>query len=71
MIIDDNEKFIRLDEVVQKTSLSKSVIYELMDEGNFPPSISLRPRTRAWLFGEVVAWMDARIRERDHRLRGR
>lgn len=71
MITDDNEKFIRIDEVARKTSLSKSVIYALINEGKFPPSVSLRTRTRAWLLGEVVAWMNARIKERDHRLRSR
>ncbi len=65
MIIDPNEQFISLNDVIQKTSLSRSSIYELINKGEFPTPVPIRSRKRAWLLSEVATWMQARLTERD------
>jgi len=67
MLIDPNDKFLKMDDVVRKTSLSRSSIYELMDKKEFPAPVRIRSRKRAWLLSEVTLWMEARLMERDHR----
>ena len=64
-MIDLNEQFISLNDVIQKTSLSRSSIYELMGKGEFPAPVPIRSRKRAWLLSEVTSWMQARLIERD------
>ena len=71
MSIDLNEQFIPLNDVIQKTSLSRSSIYELVGKGEFPSPVPIRRRKRAWLLSEVTTWMETRLTERDHHLRGR
>ena len=57
--------FLRIGKVVDVTGLPPSTVYAMMAEGNFPKSIPLGPRIRAWDADEVRAWQDARIAERD------
>lgn len=65
MIIDKNEKFIRINEVIQKTSLPRATIFAKIKEGKFPAPIPLSSRTRAWSIIEVTEWMEAKKKERD------
>lgn len=60
----DAPKFlIRRKEVERQTSLSRSRIYALMQEGLFPDSVSLGPMSVAWVESEVQEWIAARIAE--------
>jgi prophage regulatory protein len=52
----------RLPEVMQRTGLRRSTIYERMNEGMFPLPLQLGPRMVAWLAGEVLDWIAARPR---------
>lgn len=54
---------IRRKEVERQTSLSRSRIYALMQEGLFPGSVSLGPMSVAWVESEVQEWIAARIAE--------
>ncbi len=47
------------------TGLSRSTIYAYIDKGMFPRQVKLGERCVAWVEEEVVAWLDARITERD------
>jgi prophage regulatory protein len=60
---------IRLKVVVALTGLPVSSIYELMEDGVFPPSVPLSDRRVAWVESEVADWIDARIAERDARIK--
>ncbi len=62
-----NRKLIRIKDVVNITSLSKSYIYEIRDRGLFPASLQLVPggNSIAWVEGEVLDWIESRIKERD------
>jgi prophage regulatory protein len=47
--------------VKAQTGLSRSTIYQLMADGNFPKSIALGPRAVGWLASDIDDWIDARI----------
>ncbi len=55
------KRFLRLREVKQITGLSRSSIYEYMDQGHFPKQIPLGPRTVGWSSSEIYAWVDEKI----------
>ncbi|KCZ96575.1 transcriptional regulator [Hyphomonas polymorpha PS728] len=55
-MIRPSAEFIRLKEVIQMTSLSKSEIYRRIREGRFPHSIRLGHRIAVWKKGDVLAW---------------
>jgi prophage regulatory protein len=54
---------IRRKEVERQTSLSRSRIYALMQEGLFPSSVSLGPMSVAWVESEIQAWIATRLAE--------
>jgi prophage regulatory protein len=58
-------KILRLQEVLNRTGLSKSAIYEQIHQGQFPKQIKIAPRTVGWLESEVNDWLTDRIAERD------
>ena len=62
-----NERLIRIKEVAHQTQLSKSYLYKLSGEGQFPKSLSLVPggKSVAWVESEVQAWIDQRIAQRN------
>lgn len=54
---------IRRKEVERQTSLSRSRIYALMQEGLFPSSVPLGPMSVAWVESEIQEWIAARLAE--------
>ena len=65
-----NKTIWRLPEVMAQTGLSRSTIYELIRQGQFPSQINLGPRAVGWIANEIADWIDARIdesRARGHR----
>ena len=58
-------KLMRLPEVMAKTGLGRSAIYERIAEGTFPKPVALGGRAVAWVSDEIEAWIMARIEERD------
>ncbi|MBP4059562.1 MULTISPECIES: AlpA family transcriptional regulator [unclassified Aeromonas] len=57
-------RFIRVREVIKKTGLSKSSVYDLMAQGLFPQTVRLTGRSVAFIEAEIDAWMAARIAAR-------
>lgn len=55
-------RLIRLKEVLNKTGLSRSALYDFIKKGSFPPAISLGNRSVAWSNLEVDKWIQERIR---------
>ncbi len=53
----------RLPEVMTRTGLSRSTIYELIRQDRFPSQINLGPRAVGWVAAEITDWIDARIDE--------
>lgn len=51
------DHFLRLPEVMARTSLSRRSIYRRMGEGTFPRSVPLGENSVAWRESEIVEWM--------------
>ena len=52
---------LRLKQVIDRTGLSRSGIYQKMSEGDFPTSISLGLRAVGWVEAEIEAWLASKI----------
>ena len=61
--MDLNKSFIRIKEVIELTTLSKSNIYRLIRKNEFPKPIALRGMEKVRLFvkGEVEDWIEKQI----------
>ena len=59
------KKLIKLPKVMAKTGLSRSHLYALAQQGEFPKPIKLSERSSAWVESEVDGWIEERIAERD------
>ena len=51
----------RLPEVMVHTGLSRSTIYHMISESEFPPSINLSVRSVGWIADEIEQWIQDRI----------
>jgi prophage regulatory protein len=60
-VIPSSERFIRRREVQRLTGLSRSSLYRLIAEKDFPPAIQLSSNTVAWLESEINAWILDRV----------
>lgn len=56
-------RFIKLAEVRDLTSLSRTEIYRRIAAGTFPAQIALGRQSVAWIEAEVLAWCSERIAE--------
>jgi prophage regulatory protein len=54
-------KVIRLKQVIDRTGLSRSTIYEMMKAGAFPERVSLGLRSVGWHESEIDKWIAARM----------
>ena len=68
MDIDNEISFIRLPQVLHKTTIPKSTLMEMINEGEFPAPVALSARSRAWVKSEVECWMQERIDKRNKKL---
>lgn len=51
------DSLIRLNEVLKRTGLSKTTLYELIKQGNFPQQVKLG-RTSLWSENEVFHFIE-------------
>jgi prophage regulatory protein len=58
-------RLLRLPEVRQKVGLSRSAIYKLISEGQFPRQISIGPRSVAWCQQDLERWIEERLNPPD------
>jgi len=56
---------LRIGALKQKTGLSTSSIYGLIEEGGFPKPIPLSERRVGWLSDEIDDWISERVAARD------
>jgi prophage regulatory protein len=61
-----HETILRLQTVLSRTGLSKSLIYELIAKDQFPKPIQLGMRAVGWIGSEVDSWIATRIRISRH-----
>ncbi|WP_371374869.1 AlpA family transcriptional regulator [Thalassotalea aquiviva] len=57
-------RFIKLDEVKNLTSLSRSAIYKFMKEDRFPKQVKLSSNCVVWVASEVEDWIMVKIEGR-------
>lgn len=54
------DRMLRREEVEQRTGMSRSTIYRLMREGDFPLPQRVGQRAVRWRESELEAWLAAR-----------
>ncbi|WP_369919966.1 AlpA family phage regulatory protein [Marinomonas polaris] len=54
-------RFLKLQQVMDKTSLCRSSIYNLINAGQFPKNVTVMGRRKAWLESEIEDWMMRKI----------
>lgn len=54
-------KLIKIGEVSNLTTISKSHIYTLARQGKFPKARKLTEHSSVWLESEVLGWMEKRL----------
>ena len=52
---------LRLRQVIARTGLSRSTIYERVQAGEFPAQIALGARAVGWLESDIEAWIAAKV----------
>ena len=52
---------LRLTQVIERTGLKKTKIYELQSEGEFPMRVKITAHAVGWIEHEVQAWLAGRI----------
>jgi len=60
-----NITIIKLPEVKELTTFSRSTIYRLIDEGKFPKQIKLAERSSGWIKQEILDYLNTRINNRE------
>ncbi|MEQ6345446.1 AlpA family phage regulatory protein [Vibrio cyclitrophicus] len=50
-------RFLKLQQVMDKTTLCRSSIYILIKAGDFPKNVTVMGKRKAWLESEVEDWM--------------
>ncbi len=50
-------KIIKLEEVVEKTSVNRNSIYEMIKRKEFPAQIKLNSVSSGWILSEIDTWM--------------
>ena len=53
--------FLRINYVTKLTSISRSSIYRMINEGDFPVQISVGNRQVRWSRQEVLDWCDEKL----------
>ena len=53
------DRLIRLPEVIQITSISRTQIYRLIAAGTFPKQRRISHKVAAWKESEIAAWVDS------------
>lgn len=56
----NNDKYLRIKQVTERTGLSRATIYNMMNDGTFPNKTALGERAVAWLESEIIQWMETR-----------
>ena len=54
-------KFLNRSQVIEKTSLSKTALYALINQGNFPKPVLISTKRKAWLQSDVDDWIQERV----------
>ena len=56
-------KILRLRQVIAKTGLARSTIYDLIKRESFPKPIKLAAKIVGWLENEIEEWISVQIKK--------
>ncbi|WP_294302794.1 AlpA family transcriptional regulator [uncultured Sphingomonas sp.] len=56
----DRGRFLRIDDTIATTGLSRATVYRYIKEGDFPKQRQLTRRCVGWWESDVLAWLEAR-----------
>lgn len=59
---------LRLPEISKHCGFSRSTVYRLIQQADFPKPIKLTSRASGWLESDINQWIDNRIKARDSKL---
>ncbi|WP_332851556.1 helix-turn-helix transcriptional regulator [Duganella sp. S19_KUP01_CR8] len=57
-------RLIRIREVLQLCGMSRATLYREIKLHMFPAPVKLSARSVAWLYDDVMQWIDARVAQR-------
>ncbi|WP_333573257.1 helix-turn-helix transcriptional regulator [Sphingomonas sp.] len=57
MIQQQPDRFLRLKEVLRRTSLSRATLYRKIQKGTFPKQVRIATRCAGWRESAVNEWM--------------
>jgi prophage regulatory protein len=60
-MITEQQRFLRVRGVSQKTSLATSTIWKKVREKQFPAPVHLGPQVTCWVESEIDDWMNQKI----------
>ncbi|OTP72365.1 helix-turn-helix transcriptional regulator [Caballeronia sordidicola] len=60
----ETKRIVRMREVLSRTGLSRTTIYEMIKSGSFNAPIPLGSRAVGWLESDVNKWIDDRTASR-------
>lgn len=55
------KRVLRLKDITKRVGISKTAIYQLIKQGDFPQSFSLGGRMVAWLETDIEAFIESRL----------
>jgi prophage regulatory protein len=58
-------RIVRLKELVFRSGLGRSSIYEMVSTGDFPAPVQIGERAIGWIESEFEAWLNAKAAQRD------
>jgi len=61
-------KFLKVDEVMATTTLSRSSIYRMMSEGKFPKQHQIGDKRSVWLKSDIEAWMEEKVINKNEKI---
>lgn len=59
------ESLLRMEAVMARTGMSRSLAYREVQAGRFPQPVKLTPRLSVWPASEVDAWIERQKAKRD------
>ena len=61
MVSGEEDRLLRLPEVLRLTGMCRSALYDQMARGQFPRSIKIGPRAASWSARDVRGWIAERV----------
>lgn len=54
------DKLLRIADVIERTALSRSYIYRLMQRGEFLAQLDLGAKCSRWMESDITKWIESR-----------